>query len=425
MRFNDALLQQLELNSLGANTNINSARAAVTQARALRLVAAAALLPRLGSSASTQRSTSNPSGLPGGRTTYNNFQLGLDAQWELDVFGANRSALATAEALERASIASLGDVQVSITAELALDYIALRAAQARLAIAEENLISQRETLQITRWRRQAGFVTALDVEQARTATEQTAALVPALNTNIDQLSHALAVLTGRPPAALLTALATVAPVPHVDEALSLGIPAETLRQRADVRAAEQQVLASLARVDQAEAARRPDFSIGASLGLSALTLGTLTHGASVVAATLGSVRWPLFDGGAALSQVAAQRAALTQSQQAYRAVLLLALQDVEDALVALRDDRLKAVGLAAAADAAANAARLARAQYRSGLVDFQAVLQTQRTLLSAQSDLAGSNADVCSDHVRLYKALGGGWTPSAYLSDRLADAEAP
>lgn len=173
-----------------------------------------------------------------GRTTSNSFQAGLDANWELDFFGANRSALNASEATARASAASLGDVQVSVAAEVALSYITLRNAQARLTIANDNLASQQETLQITQWREQAGLVTALETEQARAAAEQTAALAPALQTGIEQASHALAVLVGRPPAALTVLLSDVAPVPQPDGDLALRMPAETLRQRADVRSAE-------------------------------------------------------------------------------------------------------------------------------------------------------------------------------------------
>jgi NodT family efflux transporter outer membrane factor (OMF) lipoprotein len=414
-RFDDPLLDRLESDALRANTTVNDAQAALRQARALRDVAAAGLYPTLTGSGSAQRSSTGSTASLG-RTTSNRFQAELDASWELDIFGANRSALAAGEATARASAASLGDVQVSIAAEVALGYITLRNAQARLAIASANLASQQETLQITAWRQQAGLVTSLEVEQARAAAEQTGALVPALQTSIDQASHALAVLVGRPPAALASLLADVVPVPLPGDELALRLPAETLRRRADVRAAEHKVSAAAARVQQAEAARLPSFSIGGSLGLSALTLGALTDGASVAATLLGSVSLPIFDGGAARAQVDAQQAALEQTQVSYRAAVLLALQEVEDALVALRGDRLRLARLGNAADAAANAALLARQRYSSGLVDFQTVLDTQRTQLGAQDSLAGARADVSADHVRLYKALGGGWEPETTIS---------
>ena len=405
LRFDDPLLTRLVAQALQANTDVKSAEAALRQARALRDVSAAALLPGVGSSASAQRSKS------GDNSATNNFNAGFDASWELDIFGANRSALAASEATARASAASLGDVQVSIAAEVALSYITLRGTQARLAIAEANLASQQETLQITQWRLQAGLVTSLEAEQARAATEQTRAQLPVLQTTIEQTRHALAVLTGQPPAALSSVLAAASPVPQAADDLVLSFPAETLRQRPDVRAAEHQVTAALARVSQADAARMPNFKLGGSLGLSALTLGSLTSGASVVSALLASVSLPVFDGGALRAQVRAQQAALDQARTAYEAAVLTALKDVEDALVALRGDRERLLRLQNAAEAAGNAALLARQRYSSGLVDFQVVLETQRTQLNTQDSVASARADLSADYVRLYKALGGGWNP--------------
>ena len=403
--FGDPLLADLVGQALQANTSITGAQAALRQARALRDVSSAALLPALGSSGSARAGTA------GGHSTGNSFNVGLDASWELDLFGANRSALDASEAKLRASSASLGDIRVSIAAEVALNYLTLRDAQARRAIAEDNLASQQETLQITRWREQAGLVTALDVEQARTAAEQTAAALPILQTTIEQAGHALAVLTGRPPAALAAVLAAPGALPQAGDDLALSLPAETLRQRPDVRAAEYRVAAALAQVAQADAARAPDFKLGGSLGLTALTLGGLGSGSAVIGALLASVSWPVYDGGAGLAQVRAQQAAFDQAQSSYRATVLTALKDVEDALVALRSDRERLAHLQQAADAASNAALLASYRYNSGLVDFQTVLETQRSRLTTQVATAGAAADVSADHVRLYKALGGGWQP--------------
>ena len=405
LQFDDPLLGTLVAQALRANASVKTAQAALRQARALRDVSAAGLLPAVGSSASAQRSTS------GSKSATNSFNAGLDASWELDIFGANRSALDASDAAARASAASLGDVQVSIAAEVAVDYITLRGAQARLAIANDNLASQLETLQITQWRVQAGLVTSLEAEQARAAAEQTRAQLPALRTTIEQTRHALAVLTGQPPAALAIVLAAAGPVPQAADDVALNIPAETLRQRPDVRAAEQQVTAAIARVAQADAARAPNFKLGGSLGLSALTLGSLTSGSAVVTALLASVSWPVFDGGAGLAQVRAQQAALDQARVAYEAAVLTALKDVEDALIALRGDRERLLSLQQAAEAAGNAALLARQRFSSGLVDFQTVLETQRTQLTTQESVASSSADLSADHVRLYKALGGGWRP--------------
>ncbi len=333
-RFQDPLLAELVAQAMRSNRSLASGSGALREARALRDAARATLLPLLSGSFGAQRGTT----VGGSRTTGNSFSAGLDASWDLDIFGANRSAYFVSDALTRGSVASLGDIQVQVTAEVALDYITIRDSQARLAIASANLANQEDTLQIARWREQAGLATLLETEQARAQTEQTRAQLPLLHTAIEQFSHALAVLTGQAPLALSSALARVSPVPHADSCLALGIPADTLRQRPDVRAAEQQVRASIARVSQAKAARAPDFSLGGSLSSEALSIGGLGSSASVVKAIAASVVLPLIDGGARRAQVRAQLAALEQAQSAYEAAILAALQQVEDALVALRDD---------------------------------------------------------------------------------------
>ena len=402
-RFDDPLLVELVDQALRANTSVRSAQAALAQARALVQVQQAGLAPSLDGSASAQRNRNGNAG------SSNSFKAGLDAAWSPDVFGSQRAAIAAAEASARASAATLGDTQVSVASEVALGYLGLRSNQARLAIAEQNLASQEETLQITQWRQQAGLLSTLEVEQARSATEQTRAALPGLRSARDQAVHALAVLTGRPLAELTPLLASIRDVPQAPPDLALALPAETLRQRADVQAAEQQVAAAWARATQANAARLPSFRLGGSLGLSALSLGALSTGGAVMAALLGSVSMPLFDGGAANAQLRAQQAALEQSRAAYQAVVLGALQEVEDALVALREDKARATSLQTAAESAASAALLARQRFASGLVDFQTVLDTQRSQLGTQDSLAQARASIAADHVRLYKALGGGW----------------
>ena len=401
-RFNDPQLTQLVTQTLQSNTSLRSAQASLQQARAQVDVQSAGLLPSVGTSASAQRSRAS-------NNTGSSFQAGFDASWEPDVFGRLRSGVSASAADAQAAEASLADVQVSLAAETAVNYIELRGLQQRLAIARSNLASQQETLQITQWRLQAGLTTSLVAEQARAAAEQTAAQIPVLESSLAQSRHSLAVLTGQAPLALDGLLADSVAVPQPAQDLALAIPAETLRQRPDVRAAEQRIAAALARVSQADAARYPDFRISGNLGLRALTVGALTNGSSIASALLASVSMPLMDGGAARAQVRVQEAALEQARVGYEASVLTALKDVEDALVALRGDRERLVRLQAAADAAGNAALLAQQRYSSGLIDFQSVLETQRTLLSTQDSVAATVASISADHVRLYKALGGGW----------------
>ncbi|MDP1892590.1 MAG: efflux transporter outer membrane subunit [Hydrogenophaga sp.] len=402
-RFNDPTLTALVTEALQANTSVKSAQAALLQARAQRDVQQAGMGPSVSASGSARR------GKSGGNDASNSFQTGFDASWEPDVFGGNRAALNASEADVQASATSLANVQVSLAAEVAVTTIELRGLQTRLAIARRNLTAQTETLQITRWRGQAGLASSLDVEQAVAASEQTAAQIPALQTSITQALNSLAVLTGQAPGALQDRLATAAPVPQAPADLALALPADTLRQRPDVRTAEYRVSAALARVAQADAARYPSFRLSGSLGLSALTLGALTNGASVANSLLASVSVPLLDGGAARAQVRSQEAALEQARLGYQTAVLTALKDVEDALVSLQGNRERLARLQAASEAAANAELLARQRYESGLIDFRTVLDTQRTLLSTQDSVASTQASLSADMVRLYKTLGGGW----------------
>ncbi|MBA5603983.1 efflux transporter outer membrane subunit [Duganella sp. FT3S] len=402
-RFHDPMLDRLIGQALDVNTSVAVARAALLQARATRDVAAAGLGTTVSVSASAQRSKTD------GANASNSYAAGFDASWEPDVFGRNGYALAAGEATVRATEVSLADVRVTVAAEVARNYIDLRGAQARLAIARDNVASQEATMQITDWRVQAGLLTSLEQQQALSATELAKAQLPLLETSVAQLTHSLAVLCGQAPATLDAMLASAAPIPEGGAELALSLPADTLRQRPDVRAAEFQVRAAMARVGQADAARYPSFRLEGSIGLHGLGIGGT--GSTILRALLGSVSGNAFDGGASVAQLRLEQGALAQSHAAYRATVLAALQDVEDALSALAGDRRRLEHLRSAAAAANNAALLARQRYASGLVDFQTVLETQRTLYSAQDSVAATSASLGDDQVRLYKALGGGWQP--------------
>ncbi|MEJ8839727.1 efflux transporter outer membrane subunit [Ramlibacter sp. AN1133] len=400
--FGDPMLAELVAAAARGNTDVARAGANLRLARALRQQAAAGLLPTISAGASGQRSDS----AAGGRTT---LQAGLDAAWEPDLFGANRHALGSQEAQVRASAATLAATHVSVAAEVALAYLDVRAAQVRTAVARENLASQEETLQISRWRQQAGLANSLEVEQALGAVEQTRAQVPGLLAAAAAAAHALAVLVGEPPEALLQRLAaTPAVLPQPSAALEVAIPAQALRQRPDVFAAEQQLRAAASDVAAADAQRKPAVNLSASLAWTGATLGSI---GSVAAARslLASIAQPLFDAGRRDAQLAAREAAFDAAGAGYRATVLVALQEVEDALASLAADRERLAALQRALAAARNASLLATQRHASGLIDFQTVLETQRTLLSVQDSVASVQAAVAADHVRLYKALGGGW----------------
>jgi NodT family efflux transporter outer membrane factor (OMF) lipoprotein len=418
LRFDDPLLTALVDQALAANTRVAAAHAALRQAQGLRDVAAAPLSPTLGVAASAQRSEAGS-----GRTakSANAYSTGLNAAWLPDLSGGLRLALAATDATALASAASLGEVQGAVAAEVALTYITLRSGQVRLAIAQANLANQLETLQITRWRQQAGLLTVLDTEQARAAAEQTRALLPPLQTGVVQAGHALVVLVAGYENTELKSQYSKAVdgnlfdilVPKASTDGTLALPAQTLLQRPSVVAARHQVEAAHARLVQASVAGLPGAKLSGSLGLNAATLGTLSSGAAVLRAVLASISLPLIDGGATNAHTRAQHAAWQQAHQGYKAAVLTTLQEVEDQLAALQGDRERMQRLAAAADAATQAAALARQRYDSGLADFQTVLETQRNRLTTQDGVATAQAAVSATQVRLFRALGGGWTPEA------------
>jgi len=405
-RFDDPVLPALVEQALAGSTDIAAAQARLRQARAQRDLTAAGRTLTVSGSGSAQASRRE------GSATAQSYGVGIDARWEADLWGGSAAGLRAADATAEASAITLAATRVAVAAEVALNVLQLRGTQARLANARQSLASQQQTLQIVQWRADAGLVTQLDVEQAKTAVEQTRAQIPALEISTTQAMNALAVLTGRAPGALAGTLQAQTPAraPTTPPELALALPAEVLRQRPDMRVAELQLRAAAARVDQADAQRLPSLSLGGSIGLNALSLTGLGS-APAAASLLASISVPLFDGGRIRAQVRQQEAARDEAEIGYRATLLAALQEVEDTLVALRGTREQLAAQQAAAASALNAAQIAEQRYRSGLVDFQNVLQTQRTLLAAQDGVAATATTLATQHVRLYKALGGGWRP--------------
>ena len=405
----DALLSELVGDALLASPDLRSAQARLREARARRTVAAAGRFPSVIASGNASRSQSSEA--LGSGDTRNFFSAGFDASWELDVFGGVRRSVEAAEADLESAEASLHDTRVSLAAEVALNYVEVRTRQNLIAIARANLDTQSETLQLTDWRAQAGLVSSQDVEQARSNREQTRAQIPALEILLAEAEPRLDILLGQPPGGLHARLASAGPLPAVPEQLAVGIPADALRQRPDVRAAERRLAAETARVGVAEAARYPAFNLSGSIGLEALTLGALGNSGAATSSLFAGITAPVFNAGRLRAQVEIQDAVREQAMVAYEQAVLVALQEVENALVALSRNRERTEALANAAEAVRNAAALARQRYGAGLIDFQSVLDSERSVLALEESLASSRANGVQELIRLYKALGGGWSP--------------
>src|SRR6185295_6612763 len=270
----DPVLTGLIEESLAASPDLDLARARLREARARRHLAAAGLLPTVDASAGASASRSNGS-------SGEHYDAGFDASWEPDIFGGGRRSIEAAGADLESTEAGLQDTQVSLAAEVALNYVDVRSFQGRIALAEENLKRQGETLDLTGWRFQAGLVSQLDVDQARAAREQTRAAIPSLHTSLEAAKNRLAVLIGQAPGAVEDRLLEPAPIPPVPEQVTVAIPADVLRQRPDVRAAERALAAQTARIGVAEAARYPSFRLSGSLGIGGISLAALTGGSSL------------------------------------------------------------------------------------------------------------------------------------------------
>jgi len=403
-RFDDPVLVRLIDEASAGNLDLAVAAARLTQAREALVQARAGLVPTVGASGSAGRTI----GSGDDRTSLN---LGADAAWEIDLFGRIRRGIEAAGADAESVWFDREALRVAIAAEVATNYVEARLAQERLALARDTLAIADDNLQIARWRVQAGLVSSLDSEQARAARAQTAASIPTIETAFGSATYRLAVLTGRAPGALTAELGETRPIPEGPEEVAVGIPADTLRQRPDVRAAERSLAAATARIGVAEAQLYPGLRLSGSIGTAAFSLGGLFS--AITGSILAGIDQTLFDGGRLRSQVRSQQAATEGALATYRQSVLTALEDVENALLALRSARERQVQFAVALDAAGNTAILARIQYRAGLTDFQILLEAERSLLSARDGLANSRGDEARALVQLYRALGGGWDPQA------------
>ena len=402
--FDDPVLSGLIATSLAANNDIDAAGARLRAARAAVRGARGALLPAVGASAGASATRT----LRGPDSDGQSFNAGFDASWEADIFGGNKRALEAARASAEGSAATLHAIQLSIAAEVAANYIDLRSAQAAIAIARTNLGYQDDTVEITGWRVQAGLVGSLDLEQSRVLRAQTAASITALETALAAAANRIAVLIGEAPGAVTALLAKPAPIPLGPDAIATGLPAELLQRRPDVVAAERNLAAETARIGVATAQLYPALRLSGSLTTSSLSLGGL--GGSILGGLASAITAPIFQGGQIRAQIAGQTATADAALADYRTTVLIALEDVENALVALRNAKAREELLTVAEGSARTSLFYARSQYRAGLIAFPALLEAQRSLLSTQDSRNTARAARATALVQLCKALGGGWS---------------
>jgi NodT family efflux transporter outer membrane factor (OMF) lipoprotein len=407
-QFDDPMLTQLVEDALKANLDVKLAVARLRQARAAQGIAVAALWPSLSAFAEYQRETSAPvNGRMG--EAQNFYQAGFDAGWEIDVFGGQRRNVESAKANTRAAIEGISGAQVSLVAEVALDYIQLRGYQQEIVIARKNLKSQQDTVLITRQRANAGLLSQLDIANAEANVATTEAQIPVFETSARQSIYALSVLLAKPPADLLEQLTPTGKIPDIPEQIPAGLPSDLLRRRADIRQTEAQLHSATAQIGVATADLFPKFSLTGTLGLQSDQLSTLVSNGGRIYSGGPSVTWQIFQGGAIISNICVQEALRDQAFITYQETVLSAFQDVENALIAFNKEQEHYKSLKESVDANSKAADLSLQLYTEGLLDFLNVLVAQRSLYTAENSLVQSSSNIVTDLIALYKALGGGW----------------
>lgn len=407
-RFNDPTLNRLIASALKDNPDVSIASSRVRESRARRDSEAAGLFPSI--NGGTSRNAGRSRNDLAGTTSATSYSASLDASWEIDLFGRRRSAIQSAAANLGAAEENVHSVRASLAAEIATTYTTLRANEARLAVLRKNVTSREETAQLATWRQQAGEADSLESSQAQSSLESARAAIPSLQQAISQGRNQLALLAGREPGALDSMLIGGKGIPNPPNSLAIGIPADVLRQRPDVRIAGYQVLAAAANTRAANAARYPSLNLSGSLGLNSARAADWLDPETATANLFSGITSPIFDAGRIRANIEAASAAEQQAIDAYRSTVLVALTDTENALIACRRSAERLTTLEKATQLAREADQLARQRYDAGEIDFLDVLDSQRTLLSLEDNLLSTRTDRTTAYIRLYQALGGGWS---------------
>jgi len=423
--FQDSTLDALVERAVESNLDLRIAAARVTEARAARGVSASALLPSVGTSDGYTRVRGgiaqglNGAGvIPGSPAPRSSllapfetsvFQSGFDASWELDFFGGVRHGVDAATADAQAAEEGRRDAQVTVLAEIGRNYLETRGIQKRLEITRSNVETQRQTLELTRVRYEAGLATDLDVARAAAQLATTQAAIPSLESGLARGIYRLGVLLGEEPGALRTELERKAPLPSVPSSIPIGLPSDLLLRRPDVRQAEAEIAAATARLGVARSDLFPKFTLTGLAGRQGAGFSGLALGAGNFFSLGPGVRLPIFAGGRIRSNIAVQDSRLQQAVTQYENAVLKSLEDVENGLVAYSREQERRDKLQQAVDESRRAVELASELYLRGLGDFLSVLDAQKSRYALEDELAQSETNVVVDLVSLYKALGGGW----------------
>jgi NodT family efflux transporter outer membrane factor (OMF) lipoprotein len=344
------------------------------------------------------------------------FKTGLDAAWELDLFGGTRRNIEAAQADVQASIEDRRDVLVTLASEVALNYVQLRGYQQEITIAQNNLKAQQQSADVVHKRYEGGFVSALDVANADAQVATMLSQIPVLETSAQQAIYNISVLLGQEPAFLLEELSPASSIPVTPPEVPTGLPSEMLRRRPDIRRAEAQIHSATALIGVAAADLFPKFNLAGSVSVQADRPGNLRWPQRTW--SFGpSADWQIFNAGRVWSNIEVQKALQQQAMLNYQKTVLTAFQDVENALVAYDKEQQRNKSLIDAVTANRKAVELSTELYTEGQTEFLSVLDAQRSLYSSEDALVQSIRNLSTDLISLYKALGGGWDSASVSED--------
>ena len=417
--FNDPTLNKLVAQAYAQNLSLQIAGARVLQARAELGIAFGDLYPQsqvLGGSASRRRISQNLGPIRDLErvvdldTDFATSQAGFDAQWELDVWGAQRRGTQAAKSNLAAQVASYDDALVTLTGDVAAIYINIRALQEAISIARQNINLQQESTDIAKLRQQNGVTTELDVQESLSLLNNTKAIVPGLESDLQQSKNALAVLLGTTPSKMTSLLGNSGRIPRASStSIAVGVPAELLRRRPDVRAAELTAAAQSAKIGIALSDLYPQFVLSGAIGVQASSGSTLFSSQSRTGLASAGVVWNLFNYGRIKNNVRVQDATFQELVANYQNTVVSAYAEVENAMVAYTEARKQVSLYQKSVDASKKAAEIAVSQYTDGIADYSRVVNTQTVLLRSQANLIEARSLVSSSLVSIYKGLGGGW----------------
>ena len=422
-QFGDPQLDSLVARAIALNLDVQSAATRIREARARETLAGARNLPTIDAQASATRQRISENaiptppgagapgsggafGLPG--SEFGTFRLGFDASWEIDLFGGTRRGIEAAGAHTGAAIWNRRDLQATAAAEVANAYFTLRTLQESIANTEADLARLQREEQLRRARFKGGLTSGIEVEQQKSDTANAAAQLQTLRADADSQIHAIGLLAGTTPEALIAELSPAKAIPAAP-AIPAGLPSDLLRRRPDIRASERDVAAATADIGVATADLYPRISLTAAPALVSTALASLLDWGSRSYSLGASLLWPIFDGGKARANIAVANARQEQALMAYRKTVLTALKDVEDALSRTQADRQRLADLARSHEAISRAEQLSRTRYRGGLVTLSDVLANEGRRLSVEKQMIETRGALARDSVALFKALGGGW----------------